>query len=396
MNEGKQFFCLIFCLFQLTVSPDNIAVAMVSRWGNRLLFLPIVGLATAVVLSAWGRQLYRPYSQSTYPQAISENSLSINLRNNPAPKIILAWNTFFKSKHFGLGEFGQAPFMKCAVSNCEFTNNKAYFPNASAVVFHSIYMKRTPPRSHPGQLYVFFLRETPVNSNPRANQYNLTMTYRRDSDIPVPVSEVFQKPVTEATYQMKYPFANRTRNVAWVVSHCQTASKRELYAHALKRHIDVDIYGRCGERMFCPRKLTRCFTENLPSTYKFYLAFENSLCRDYVTEKLFRTLNTEIVPIVYGATNYSRDTPPHSVINVEDYSSPQDLARYLRRLASNETEYNSYFEWKKSYDVLKSTLPRGFCRLCEIVNTPLFHKVYPSVQSWWSSGKCHKPNIRMQ
>ncbi len=288
--------------------------------------------------------------------------------------------------------------MQCAVSNCEFTNNKAYFSNSSAVIFHSVYMKSTPPRSHPGQLYVFFLRESPANSNPRANQYNLTMTYRRNSDIPVPVSEVFRKPVPDATYQMKYPFANRTRNVAWVVSHCGTSSRRELYVGTLKRYIDVDIYGACGKRKkgYCERTDKRCFTEKLPSTYKFYLGFENSLCQDYVTEKLFRPLYTQIIPVMYGGTNYSRDAPPHSFINVKDYSSPQDLARYLRQLASNETEYNSYFEWKKSYDILKNTIPRGFCRLCEILNEPSFHKIYPNVQSWWSSGQCKKPTIRMQ
>ena len=37
-----------------------------------------------------------------------------------------------------------------------------------------------------------------------------------------------------------------------------------------------------------------------PKSATVYLAFENSFCTDYVTEKLFRTLNTEIIPIVYG------------------------------------------------------------------------------------------------
>ena len=34
--------------------------------------------------------------------------------------------------------------------------------------------------------------------------------------------------------------------------------------------------------------------------YKFYLAFENSLCQDYITEKFFQAANAGVVPIVYG------------------------------------------------------------------------------------------------
>ncbi len=135
-----------------------------------------------------------------------------------------------------------------------------------------------------------------------------------------------------------------------------------------------------------------CLRKKIPSTYKFYLAFENSLCQDYATEKLVRPLMTEIVPVVYGGTNYSRDAPPHSVINVEDYSSPEELARYLRRVAANESEYNAYFDWKKSYDMVGRVQER-FCRLCELVNTPSFHKTYPSMKSWWSDGKCRNPTF---
>ncbi len=35
------------------------------------------------------------------------------------------------------------------------------------------------------------------------------------------------------------------------------------------------------------------------STHKFYLAFENSICKDYVTEKFFTRMG-HMVPIVMG------------------------------------------------------------------------------------------------
>jgi len=40
------------------------------------------------------------------------------------------------------------------------------------------------------------------------------------------------------------------------------------------------------------------------SQYKFYLAFENSLCTDYITEKFYQTLNRDIIPVVMGGGQY--------------------------------------------------------------------------------------------
>ena len=74
--------------------------------------------------------------------------------------------------------------------------------------------------------------------------------------------------------------------VAWIVSNCHGNNARQKYAKELQKYITVDIYGNCGTKK-CPRSTeTECF-EMLNRDYKFYLAFENSNCKDYVTEKLF-------------------------------------------------------------------------------------------------------------
>ena len=35
--------------------------------------------------------------------------------------------------------------------------------------------------------------------------------------------------------------------------------------------------------------------------YKFYLAFENSNCNEYITEKFWRYLSYGLVPVAFGA-----------------------------------------------------------------------------------------------
>ena len=70
--------------------------------------------------------------------------------------------------------------------------------------------------------------------------------------------------------------------------------------------------------------------------FYFYLAFENSICKDYVTEKFFRGLQVipsmhwtslekidfqaPVVPVVLGGANYSAIAPNHSFIHVDDFA----------------------------------------------------------------------------
>ena len=88
--------------------------------------------------------------------------------------------------------------------------------------------------------------------------------------------------------------------------------------------IQVDVFGACGSGKCedCPVTVER--------DYMFYLSFENSLCDQYVTEKLWQWLKKDIVPVVMGQHNYSAIVPPHSVINAMDFPEPKDLASHLR------------------------------------------------------------------
>jgi len=78
---------------------------------------------------------------------------------------------------------------------------------------------------------------------------------------------------------------------------------RGSYVSELRRFVDVDVYGGCG-RLRCVGD-DRCVAM-LERRYYFYLAFENSLCADYITEKYWRTLRRDVVAVVLGAADYSR------------------------------------------------------------------------------------------
>ena len=54
---------------------------------------------------------------------------------------------------------------------------------------------------------------------------------------------------------------------------------------------------------------------------QFYLSLENSLCRDYVTEKFWKVLPYNVIPVVLNSANMSAIAPPHSYIDINHFST---------------------------------------------------------------------------
>ena len=148
--------------------------------------------------------------------------------------------------------------------------------------------------------------------------------------------------------------------------------------------LKVDIYGGCGTRM--PNNDYEFIEKN----YMFYLSFENSICEDYVTEKFWNHLKGNLIPVVYGGSNYEKIAPPHSYINALDFENPEELANYLKYLMSNTTAYFEYFKWTNDFTVLQDQ-NRVFCQICEALNEkPLKHNFYQDIKKWWrDQGNCN-------
>ena len=113
-----------------------------------------------------------------------------------------------------------------------------------------------------------------------------------------------------------------------------------------------------------------------------FFSFENSNCDDYVTEKFFKVLNLDVVPIVFGGANYSEIAPEKSYINAAGFESPKELANYLKYLDQNNTAYAEYFEWKNYFAV--DFFTKVFCQLCEALNDEKRPEMtYPNMHKWW-------------
>lgn len=136
----------------------------------------------------------------------------------------------------------------------------------------------------------------------------------------------------------------------------------------MQRYIAVDVFGSCSENRSCPESEHHSCRELLGQNYKFYLAFENSLCEEYVTEKFFLAYQHNMVPVAFGWANYSLYGPPGSYINALDYDSVENLAKHLLYLDQNDDEYVKYFSWKGKHRVQSYTMNKATCTVCQKLN----------------------------
>lgn len=302
---------------------------------------------------------------------------SLNLMQTS--KVILLWTKFFGAANY----VPRYSSLGCPLPKCFVTSNRGYLNKSDAVIFHlrDINLEDLPTWRTRHQVWILLHHESPPHTpdilKHMEGLFNWTATYRYDSEILLsPIPKKLDTEVSVPKHHNRY----KKRMVAWLVSNCHTPSKREDFVKELQKSIPVDIYGYCGTLHCLPKMSNECY-DKLSKTYRFYLSFENSICKDYATEKFFRILRSDMVPVVMGGANYSSIAPPHSYIDALSFKAPRDLAKFLLQVAKDDKKYDSYFEWKKSYQLHDE---HYVCQICKKLNEPkIKHSAYLNISNWW-------------
>ncbi|KAK3728920.1 hypothetical protein QZH41_005423 [Actinostola sp. cb2023] len=297
--------------------------------------------------------------------------------------------------------------------NCLITYNKCDLPRSDAVVFHAVdtpvalALKRIAHlhRNH-RQRWIYFTHENPYNvkhdTAPYNGIFNWTVSYRRDSDVFYP-DGYFREIETAKDIPKDHSSTNyangKDKLIAWAVSHC--GRLRDKVVHKLLKFVPVTVFGRC-DKLFnqniynkCKRGTERC--SSLLKTFKFYLAFENEMCFDYITEKYWDTpFLHNMIPIVMGSNYDAQVAIPGSFINVLDFPSIEALANYIKYLDKNDTAYNEYFQWKTKYKRWKGN--SWTCQLCaNLHNDSLPKKVYHNLGTFWGiHSSCNSNEVQLR
>ncbi|XP_013417303.1 alpha-(1,3)-fucosyltransferase C [Lingula anatina] len=321
-------------------------------------------------------------------------------------KIILIWN----NKEMGEYAINNDVFSACpgTAQRCLITNDHRHFPESDVVVFNAKRLGNLRereesgfPRYHqPNQRWIFYTRESPCNmpSLPDStwggleNQFNWTMSHRLDSDIPFTYGKIVER---NTPLEKDFVSVAKTKSklVVWMVSNCDTHSRREQFVMELQKYIKVDIIGACGNDICAKENMEYC-NSLVNREYKFYLAFENSFSKDYVTEKFYKTVEWDVVAVTRGGADYSHlGIKPNWHIDALKFRSPKYLAHYLLWLDRNPKAYAKLLEWKNKYTLYQG---QEWCSMCDKVQNTLTapRKAYSKerLTRWFYSPGCETPH----
>ena len=306
------------------------------------------------------------------------------------------------------------------------TDDHASAEEADAFIFHGIDTSPKHLRSkQQNDILIHHSSESPVNypfplvsNEGMMNKFDLSMSYKFDSDIFIPYLNVTSlKKLYED--EPHYSFEQKTKLtgnslVAWVGSNCHAQNGREIYLKKLFGKIGADSFGKCLNNKPFPAEYKELGKyESLvavASKYKFYVAVENSNCEDYITEKLRNSIFATSVPIVFSVDNvpnYSDFMPPHSFINIADFESTDALAKYLKKVGTDKDLYDAYFwykganitnsklsvQWKETQKRFKRACSTNVEIVCEIANAVFTYKASGVRKKLKSDQSCLEKNI---
>ncbi|KAL6097059.1 fut7 [Pungitius sinensis] len=290
------------------------------------------------------------------------------------------------------------------IPGCRLVDQRSLFPSADVVVFHSrelllghqkLPLNLTRPQ---GQRWAWMSLEAPMHNGNLCqyeNIFNMTITYKRDADVTIPYGELLPKDA--AGHLVEEVPLNKSFLVCWVISNYNSHHRRSKVYKELKGTVPVKVYGRWKKRPLPSKALlpaiSRCY---------FYLAMENSVAKDYVTEKLWRNgFQGGAVPVVLGPPldDYKAVAPPNSFIHVDEFASVKDLGKYLQGLAEDKKRYNGYFTWKQHWKVkLYTDWRERLCKICSQYDSLPQQKVYSNLEAWFNgnntpacTNKPHRP-----
>lgn len=213
-------------------------------------------------------------------------------------------------------------------------------------------------------------------------------------------------------------FKRRQNAILWFVSNCKTKFRIQM-AIDISRYYPVHIYGKCdwskeaetedwlkdvtNKEKHPNLSLLSTRDDECPagsiceevkmSSYKYYLAFENNNCSDYITEKLWRSLSKHIIPIILqpNRDSYVRyKIPNKSIIHLQDFNyNARLLSKYLLKIDASFQLYYDHLKWTFVYlkaHYLNAYLePHRMCELCKMLNSYKSNMYYERIADFFNS-----------
>lgn len=198
--------------------------------------------------------------------------------------------------------------------------------------------------------YIFNMEPRWSGNVQRSNSGIDATIYAQDKDIYSDPSKVVEVPTymfygaggegwTYADTQIEY---EKTKNISCVISTlatdigdeaCLYKKRLAVVDTILNSNVRVDVFGRGGDLPNCAGGLPRKI-EALKS-YKFSIGIENSREQNYISEKFYDCILTNVIPIYYGAKNIKEVFPENGYFIIEDIENTEQVLELLQYINAN-------------------------------------------------------------
>ncbi|KAI6213036.1 Alpha-(1,3)-fucosyltransferase C [Aphelenchoides besseyi] len=333
----------------------------------------------------------------------------VESKNHSVP-VILYWNKYFV-KEFQRFIPDSATAFDCPFK-CLHTSNRSAEDVAELRVFHERHVNvEDLPSDSPRAYNLLFTLEPPYLTYSKYGDQKLPpdyfhhfASYRTSTSIYYPYDQFvsLDESTTDDDQWTKAQIEEKLKlkkiPVLIAMSNCNSDAKRHVYVRELQKHIEITRVGACDGTIHCTkdppghalRKDMECM-QHLNEAHYFYLAFENSVCPELLTEKFWR-LRQLIVPIVLTRSVIPQHIPNDTFIAANDFESSFALAAYLKWLIGNPKEYQKYFEWTKRFrrtPLTEAEINVG-CQLCKLAyeNRDQQPTAIPNYKEYWSAKDC--------
>ncbi|KAG2486258.1 hypothetical protein HYH03_015082 [Edaphochlamys debaryana] len=327
--------------------------------------------------------------QSPAPQPAPQKQEAAKKAEEPWPyKDVEEVNVGVQTGHFFGNDFEgmqQGCTWGKTVINCRYGSG-VNADTADALWYHipSMGGSANVKRRHPKQLLIGMSMESSeyypsLDNKDFMQAFDIESSYRTCSQVPVFYFD-YNKEQVKNLFREPMPFDQKKTALVYVNSNCGAKSGRSEIMRQVMALNDPNVpthsWGNCDRN----QQVTGNFNKvELIHGYKFCVAMENSITKDYVTEKMWQALEAGCVPLYLGPHNVAEFLPdPNAIVDYGKLGSPAALMKELERLANNRTAYEEKMAWKKrKWEDLSPTFlkmaershvhqPHTRCQICRL------------------------------
>lgn len=135
----------------------------------------------------------------------------------------------------------------------------------------------------------------------------------------------------------------KTKFCNFIYSNPHAHPMRDNLFYTLSKYKKVDSLGKHLNNSTIPhtRQETkwRTISIELKKPYKFSIAAENAYFKGYISEKIITSMMANTIPVYFGTSEVIKYFNPKSFINVNDFSSLEDVVKKVKEIDENDDLY---------------------------------------------------------